>query len=482
MREIHLEAERECPLEQYVGRFPKPDDYDEVLSEDCDVFVSGRKVAAFRKKVVPVLSSGSEKEPEAWQFFRKASREVYGTQRGIVAGSVYTSRPDTRLTQGQAAFFHQSSLGLITTREQAEEILSSSNELTTKTIKIKWVKRAFPEIKELCTPLEKVLRDKGTPEVELLKVREKRREALWKWFDPWLSEVWGPSEDKAEVTKKAISDFISTQQNFNHCYSNVLGAVDRGSRFPYGRLSGSTQRHYPEFDLYRNIYSSVNSSYREEFPVEWEKANEIVSGVREPAYNLFGTAFTSITLNFSFQTAFHLDKNNLKGSLAALTVFTKGSYGGHFLVFPQLRLAFDVRDGDLIIADTQRLLHGNTEMEKYSEDAERISLVFYSREKVARLEDLECESCRRDFLRFSMENLTVRGKGHKDWTGVWPGMWYSQEWADFKAERGLKRCSNSNWRLSSPYQNQQSGEVRIFDQHPGQPWIPVEVTSELQDG
>lgn len=95
-----------------------------------------------------------------------------------------------------------------------------------------------------------------------------------------------------------------------------------------------------------------------------------------------------------------------------------------------------MKDRDFIVGDTQSLLHGNTEMVNKSEDAERISLVFYSRENMVYLDDLDCESCRRDFMKHSVTHLQEKGKSHRDRRGVWPGMWTSPEWEAFRKERG----------------------------------------------
>lgn len=470
---IEVRSLYNCDRSKYVGVFPTESDYDRVINHDCDVFLSGRKIISFRKRAVPALARGSGNG--AWEFFREASREVYGTQRGLVAGSEFTSRPDTRLTAGQVEFFTKSSKGLVTTLEQAKEILGRSEDLTTKTIKIKWVKRAFPELREPCRILESRLRDKSLPKHEILETREERRKLLWSWFEPWLIDVWLPASDKAAVTKVAVGQFISTQQNFNHCHSNVLGAVDRGARFPFGRLSLTTQRHFGKFTEFSGVYESMDLAFKEQFPETWQRIHSIISNVKDPSYNLFGTAFTSITLNYNFRTAFHVDKNNIKGGLAALTAMTRGNYEGHHLVFPEVRLAFDIRDGDVIIADTQNLLHGNTDMNKLSDDAERVSMVFYSREKVVHLESLECERCRKDFVKFSLSHLPERGKGHRDWTGVWPGMWSSQEWLDFKKEKSFEFCSNSNWMLSSPFRNKETGEIRLLVKPTNRDWGHLEI-------
>jgi hypothetical protein len=118
-------------------------------------------------------------------------------------------------------------------------------------------------------------------------------------------------------------------------------------------------------------------------------------------------------------------------------------------------------------------------MEKLTENAERISLVFYSRENMTLLDDLECEQCRREFLKFSCEQLRHKSKTHKDWRGVWPEMWISPEWLEFRKSKGLERCSNSNWQLSSPYLNIDTNEVKLHKKDPGEGWEHLEVASFL---
>jgi hypothetical protein len=473
--EFHLGDLYRCPRSEYVGEFPSEKDYDRVIDQDCDVFVGGEKVISFRKSLIPLLKDGSESQPEVWSFFRKASREVFGTQRGVVAGTVITTRPESRLTKGQVAFFVQSAAGLINTLEQAHELLNSSNELTVKNLKIRHVKKTFPLIEKALEPIEKQLRQKDLTKVEVETLRNQRRDLLWSWFSNWLTSEWLPSNNKSELTKEVMNNFISSQLNFNHCYSNVLGAIDRGARFPYGRLSGTTQRNYDQFKEYIDVYSAACEGFRACFPSTWFKVKQVISKAKDPVYNLFGTAFTSITLNFNFRTAYHVDKNNLHGGMAVLTVMTKGSYEGHYLVFPEVRLAFNLRDGDFIVGDTQTLLHGNTPMKKESADAERISMVFYSRENMIRLDDTECEKCRKDFTKFSAVNLRSKGKSHKDWNGVWPEMWISQEWLDFRRAKGLEHCSNSNWQLSSPFRHKETGEIKLFRESPGPDWQHLEV-------
>lgn len=322
-----------CAKKDIVGTFPKESDYYCVIDEDCDVFVGGRKVISFRKSLMPLLSEGSEANPQVWDFLRKASRKVYGTQRGVVAGTEFTTRTEARLTKGQVAFFTQSAAGLITTLEQAREVLQSSDEYTTKTIKSKCIKRDFPSIRLKLQAIDRDLKSVKADPATIEKLTKEKREVLWSWFEPWLIEEWDPSDDKPSLTKSVIDTYVSSQLNFNHCYSNVLGAIDRGARFPYGGLSGTTQRNYDLFYKFRSIYWAACEGFKQCFPETWESVKAVISKVKDPVYNLFGTAFTSVTLNFNFRTAYHVDKNNLHGGLAVLTAITKGTYDGHYLVF-----------------------------------------------------------------------------------------------------------------------------------------------------
>ena len=71
--QIDRETLENCPRSEYIGQFPKPTDYERVIDEDCDVYISGVKVISFRKALFPLLSDGSAKQKETWNFFRAAS-------------------------------------------------------------------------------------------------------------------------------------------------------------------------------------------------------------------------------------------------------------------------------------------------------------------------------------------------------------------------------------------------------------------------
>lgn len=441
--EIHLEELYEVDDKEVIGYFADNRHYDRIISSDCDVYLNGTKVLAFRKSLFPLLK---DQDPDAWEYFRWASRDLYSDARGLVAGREFDTDQDIRITNGVTNFFKLAKNDQISSLEEAENVVSQSPDFSRYCCRVGNIKKDFPEIAEDLKPIEKELRKKGYTTQEKEEKKKERGKVLQRWFSTWLKENWIHSDDRPKAAAAAEKRYISSQLRANKCFSNVIGAMDRSARAPYCRLSATTQKKPEGFRKYKNVYQAACSALRHSLRDRWEKLYSRFSQVVEPEYNLFGTCFTTLTLNWNFRTAFHYDANNCEGGIAVLTALTKGEYEGHYLVFPQLRLAFDLRDGDFLAGDNQGLIHGNTAMVPLTPDAERVSLVFYSRERMVKMEDQECENCRHDFMKFAAENLTEsHGTGVKGWTGIFPGMWKSPEWVEFKAERGLERCGCTNW-------------------------------------
>jgi len=77
----------------------------------------------------------------------------------------------------------------------------------------------------------------------------------------------------------------------------------------------------------------------------------------ERKYLFLGThGFSTITLNHNILFGAHNDGRNVPGTLGCLTAL--GEYAGGELCFPRLGITFDLRPGDLLIADTNREFHG----------------------------------------------------------------------------------------------------------------------------
>ena len=90
-----------------------------------------------------------------------------------------------------------------------------------------------------------------------------------------------------------------------------------------------------------------------------------------------GTMFSTITVNQTALFRAHEDGNNLAGALSCLAAF--GNFSGGELCFPRFGISCPMEPGDLLIADTNRELHGNLGPLV----GDRISIVAYMRDALA---------------------------------------------------------------------------------------------------
>ena len=143
-------------------------------------------------------------------------------------------------------------------------------------------------------------------------------------------------------------------------------------------------------------------------------------------------------MNSNFRTAAHYDAGDLNTGLSNLLVVSNGGrYKGGYLVLPEYRVAVNVRPGDLLLINNHECMHGNTPIELEDENAERISLVCYFREKMLELGSYEYENHRYEYVESRRKN-----REHKLWKPLWngisEGMWTEQEWYDYLEANGGK--------------------------------------------
>jgi hypothetical protein len=443
MREIHLKE-----LAKYddstLGHRPPDDCYDEIIREDCDVYLpDGTLALSFRKnalKSVADIRSGS-KEFDDWRWFCKA---LISDQRGAAAGAEIYTNPEIRYTVGQVECIRALKKGSVSTLEEAREICAKNPQPSRNTFYVgKAAEDNLFDVEEY-EKWDKIVRKKSTLFEDRQEAIAKKLEIRLAWFDTWLEKVWDKSEDKVACAQAAYKRYWTAQPRGNRVFSSVIGVIDRSGRTPFGRLTSPTLERYETFASYEYLYKEVDEKVKECLPEQWGILKERFSQVKDPRYNLFGTCFTSITCNHNFDVHAHRDGNNAKNAVAALTVFEGGKYAGGEFILPELRLGFDIRHGDLLCGDNQNLIHYMRPLELQSDDAECLMLVFYQRDRIIGLDTLECEQCRRDFLPYIAKNHPEYSNGEKTWQGSFPGMFASPEWEEFKKSRGLE-CSNTTY-------------------------------------
>jgi hypothetical protein len=250
-------------------------------------------------------------------------------------------------------------------------------------------------------------------------------------FDKWLESAINLSmTERKEETQSIEETYISDTTYANVVLSGIAGWFDRYPRIPYGRATAYTQNSYDKFKLSFPFLQSLDRGFSELLP-QRHAAQRAAADKIDPAFLVPETVFTTITVNKTFRTAAHRDAGDFSNGLSNLLVLSNnGNYSGGYLILPEVRVAVNVRPGDLLLVNNHEYIHGNTPIELHDETAERISLVCYLREKMLELGEDSWESLRYNFVEFRRKN-----KEHplqrKLWNGISPGMWESEEWFDF---------------------------------------------------
>lgn len=173
--------------------------------------------------------------------------------------------------------------------------------------------------------------------------------------------------------------------------SEVVGYFDRTSRLPFCRLTAFNVEHAERFARTRPLIRAVDRVFAETVPER--HAAQLAAANAAPDFRLYGTAFSTITVNRNWRTAVHRDRGDYRAGFGVMSVVEAGSYEGGFLVFPQYRVAVDMRTGGVCLANVHEY-HGNTEIVGTPGRFVRLSMVFYLRAKMA-----ECLSVRDELAR-----------------------------------------------------------------------------------
>ena len=185
----------------------------------------------------------------------------------------------------------------------------------------------------------------------------------------------------------------------NRCQSNqvrsgVAGYFDKVAGLPCRKVGWSNRyplKHDILIDLAKEIEDNHKSYCETSYDYHRKRADEC------PQELLFkDTIYSTMTLNYDFRTACHIDKGDLQGGLSTLTIFEDipDNYNKFYLGLPEYKICFDVRDGDTLIFNAHEY-HANTEYEVLSDKlkiddltdnnfAGRMSVVCYLRDRLNR--------------------------------------------------------------------------------------------------
>lgn len=182
---------------------------------------------------------------------------------------------------------------------------------------------------------------------------------------------------------------LSKQTRANIVNSGVIGFFDRNARYPYCRQTAFNEKNLEKFNGALPFIKYVDKLYEQLMPEHYALQREVANNTSQD-FVIKGTAFSTVTVNKNFQTAVHKDAGDFQHGFGNLTVLQAGHYDGGYLVFPQYRIAVDVRSCDLLLMDVHQW-HGNTPIIAKSAAFERISIVMYYRENM-----INCKSAKEE--------------------------------------------------------------------------------------
>ena len=323
---------------------------------------------------------------------------------------------------------------------------------------------------ENCKYLAKASRGRGAsagpidPESQYWK----KRKIYWK--DKWSAKYMVKDKKTGELkkSKMKINNEVASQPIGYYGKTKGLG-VDLPCR-----LSHYTRANVDKYENAIPFFQKIGDHYKD---LVYSKYIDQMERARINDYHIPGTPFSTITINRNFRTATHKDTGDY-GGFACLTVLEENKYSGGYFVLPKFKVAIDMRQGDLLVADVHQY-HGNTEMYETEEDKKyndenpqqtykdnlevgilglnnrfsRLSFVCYLREDI-----IHCKSSINKFF-ISMENSERLPK------------WKDSEYTHWRAVNGKELdydCEECNKMIS--YHNvrrtpQHLGKVGCFLSH-----------------
>jgi len=193
--------------------------------------------------------------------------------------------------------------------------------------------------------------------------------------------------------------------------SMVVGAVDPMGQTRYCRLTVWTGKNLPRWRRLQPLLSAIGEQLAEHVPDRYAIQADYAARTVED-WVVPGTPFTTVTVNNTYSTGMHTDKGDLEAGFSTITCLRRGSYTGGQLMFPEYRVAVDLKDGDLLLMDAHEW-HANAAIicacgsrlfgPCESCPAERISVVAYYRTKMAECGTAEDEADRAVRVREKVE-------------------------------------------------------------------------------
>jgi len=426
-------AEKKIDCSELLGKFVDESHYDILVEEDCDVYAPPNCDLATQAECdVPKDCSscpnGSDERRIIFKFRKNyfSKKEQDDAYAGLREAAIRTEN------RGLASGIKD---GVLATSEGREWVTNYQDEMMRALLKnrnsalidedvIDTIRAKYPREND-----KKMAGGDGKNNVWVISRFRGKFD-----FEAWLDSIKPMGREERAKATEEVMKMVSTTTYGTAVNSGIAGWFDRYPRIPYGRATSYTRDNFEKFKMAYPFLQTLSKGFKDLMP--WRYNNQIEAAKKiDSRFLVPGTPFTTITVNKTFRTAAHFDAGDLNTGLSNLLVISNnGNYTGGYLVAPEYRAAVNVRPGDLLLINNHEVLHGNTPIVLLDDEAERISLVCYFREKMFDLGSYEYEETRYQFVEHRRLN-----KEHPLWKNLWngvsEGMWETKEWYDFLEQK-----------------------------------------------
>ena len=156
----------------------------------------------------------------------------------------------------------------------------------------------------------------------------------------------------------------------------------------------------------------ISKIYKKNCPEIFNDHFEITKTKLLQEWTIEGTPFTSGIVNKNNALHYHFDSGNFKNVYSNMVAFKSNTKGG-YLSLPQYDIGLEIANNSLLLFDGQKILHGVTPFKLLSENAYRLSIVYYSLQQMWNCQPLNEELARIKDVRTELEKkrlLRMKGK------------------------------------------------------------------------
>lgn len=424
VKEIFLEKKYEKT--KVLGTFLGKDHIDQIIDFDCDVYKPNNSLGGdprdesnillkFRKNVFP-----KEELKDAYVGLRDAAQE--SQNRGLAAG------PKGDKLQNRDWV----------TSEQLEILNYFADSYNVLDMDIDPVQEIIDKYKD-------GKKDETRGSVWLRNKLKENNFVFWDWVENARKEHPENPEKVSEEAKHILREYVSTTTYANPVRSGIAGYFGRYPRIPYCRLTSYTASKTQKWKKAVPFIENVSDWFHDLVPGRYENQKKFCEKL-DDHFIIGNSVFTTITVNKNFRTAAHRDAGDLNDGFGNMICLGNSKYDGGLLIFPEYRVAVDLRPGDAFLFDPHEI-HGNTEIvphEGHIDDFERITCVLYAREDMSSCESITVERLRKQFVDDRRKN-----KDHPEWRPGWNGvsadMWESEEWIEYLYQNGMHEYVAENF-------------------------------------